>query len=127
MADCVRWWRAATARSGRIIGFGCRSLRDVYINGEARTVGYLSSLRVLPAYRNIGLVARGYAFFRRLHREDGSVPLLPDDNRRGKRDGRARADVGAGGAADVSSGREVCDVGRAAASAREGDGATVRA
>jgi hypothetical protein len=37
-------------------------------------VGYLSSLRVLPAYRNLGLIARGYAYFRQLH-ADGRTPL----------------------------------------------------
>lgn len=60
--------------SGRLIGFGCRSLRELFVNGRPMVVGYLSSLRVLPEYRNLGLVARGYAFFRRLH-EDGRTPF----------------------------------------------------
>ena len=34
--------------TGRIVGFGCRSLRDVYVNGRPAVVGYLSSLRLLP-------------------------------------------------------------------------------
>jgi hypothetical protein len=59
---------------GRLIGFGCRSLRRLYVNGVPSDVGYLSSLRVLPEYRNIGLIARGYAFFRKLH-EDGRTPF----------------------------------------------------
>jgi hypothetical protein len=54
-------------RTGRIIGFGCRSLREVYVNGRPDVVGYLSSLRVLPEHRNLGLVARGYAAFHELH------------------------------------------------------------
>jgi hypothetical protein len=58
----------------RLVGFGCRSIRRVYINGQPAEVGYLSSLRALPAYRNIGLVARGYAFFRKLH-ADGRAPF----------------------------------------------------
>jgi hypothetical protein len=58
----------------RIVGFGCRSIRDVYVNGEPAAVGYLSSLRALPEYRNRGLLARGYAFFRELH-SDGRVPF----------------------------------------------------
>ena len=53
--------------SGRIIGFGCRSLRRVYVDGRPQCVGYLSGLRVLPAFRKRGLVARGYAYFRQLH------------------------------------------------------------
>jgi hypothetical protein len=61
-------------RTGRIIGFGCRSVREVYVNGRPRLVGYLSSLRLLPEHRNLGLVARGYATFRELH-GDGRVPF----------------------------------------------------
>jgi hypothetical protein len=60
--------------TGKVVGFGCRSLRDVYVNGVPGTIGYLSSLRLLPEYRNIGLVARGYAFLRELH-EDGEAPF----------------------------------------------------
>ena len=60
--------------TGRIFGFGCRSLRELYVNGRPMTVGYLSNLRVLPEYRNRGLIARGYAYFRRLH-EDGRTPF----------------------------------------------------
>jgi hypothetical protein len=59
--------------TGRLVGFGCRSVRDVYVNGRPAAVGYLSSLRFLLEYRNRGLLARGYAFSRTLH-EDGRVP-----------------------------------------------------
>jgi hypothetical protein len=45
-----------------------------YVNGEPMPVGYLSALRVLPQYRSLGLVARGYSHFRRLH-EDGRTKL----------------------------------------------------
>ena len=60
--------------TGRIIGFGCRSVREVYLNGQPASVGYLSGLRVLPEHRNLGLVARGYATLRALH-ADGRVPF----------------------------------------------------
>ena len=53
--------------TGRIFGFGSRSVRRRYINGRPEPVGYLSSLRILPEYRNRGLLARGYAFFRQAH------------------------------------------------------------
>jgi len=56
----------------RLVGFGCRSVRRLHVNGRPADVGYLSSLRALPEGRNLGLVARGYAFFRRLH-QDGRV------------------------------------------------------
>ncbi len=61
-------------QTGRIVGFGSRSIRLRYVNGRPAPIGYLSSLRVLPQYRNIGLVARGYAFLRELH-GDGRTPL----------------------------------------------------
>src|SRR5262245_5965962 len=61
-------------QTGRVIGFGCRSVREVYVNGRPAVVGYLSSLRLLPEHRNLGLVARGYALFRKLH-GDGRVPF----------------------------------------------------
>jgi hypothetical protein len=51
----------------RIAGFGCRSVRERFVNGRPMPVGYLSSLRVLPEYRPLGLLARGYAYFRGLH------------------------------------------------------------
>jgi hypothetical protein len=60
--------------SRRIVGFGLRAARRLYVNGEPREIGYLGSLRLLPEFRNIGLVARGYAFFRELH-EDRRTPL----------------------------------------------------
>jgi len=60
--------------SRRIIGFGTRSVMDRYVNGERRAIGYLGGLRVLEEYRNRGLVARGFAYFRRQH-ADGRTPL----------------------------------------------------
>jgi hypothetical protein len=60
--------------TGRVVGFGCRSAREVYVNGRPAEVGYLSSLRLLPEHRNRGLVARGFAAVRALH-GDGRVPF----------------------------------------------------
>src|SRR5262249_46474659 len=55
-----------------------------YLNGRPESVGYLSNLRLLAGHRNRGLVARGYAFFRRLH-ADGKARLylttIAEDNR----------------------------------------------
>jgi hypothetical protein len=65
---------ARDGRSGRLVGFGSRAIRRRYVNGEARPVGYLSSLRLLPEHRGGSLVARGYRFFRELH-GDGRAAL----------------------------------------------------
>ena len=51
-----------------------RSASPRYVNGRPESVGYLSTLRLLAEHRNRGLVARGYAFFRRLH-ADGQARL----------------------------------------------------
>lgn len=61
-------------QSGRIVGFGARSITQRYVNGAPMPVGYLSSLRLLEDHRNLGLVARGYRYFRELH-DDGRAAL----------------------------------------------------
>jgi len=53
--------------SGQIVGLACRSIRDVFVNGKPAEIGYLSGLRFLPAHRNLGLVARGFAAMKELH------------------------------------------------------------
>jgi hypothetical protein len=60
--------------SGRLVGFGCRSVMPRWVNGRTEPIGYLSSLRLLAEHRNRGLVARGYAMIRRLH-QDGRTRL----------------------------------------------------
>ncbi len=55
--------------SGSIVGMGSRSIRQRYVGGELTTVGYLSSLRLDERYRSLGLVARGFRYFRQLDRE----------------------------------------------------------
>src|SRR4051812_32340721 len=65
---------AREAATGRVVGFGARSVQPRYVNGRPEPVGYLSSLRLLEGHRNRGLVPRGYAFLRRLHR-DGRARL----------------------------------------------------
>jgi hypothetical protein len=52
---------------GRIVGFGSRAVGERFVNGRPEPVGYLSNLRLLAEHRNRGLVARGYAYFRKLH------------------------------------------------------------
>jgi hypothetical protein len=60
--------------SGRLVGFASRSLGPRYVNGRTESIGYLSSLRILPEHRNRGLLPRGYAHVRRLH-ADGRARL----------------------------------------------------
>jgi hypothetical protein len=60
---------ARDCEEARIAGFGTRSVRRRYVNGRPMAVGYLSALRLLPQYRNHGLLARGYRFFSQLHQD----------------------------------------------------------
>lgn len=60
--------------SGRIVGLGTRSVSDAFTNGVPATFGWLSDLRLQPAYRGGTLVARGYRFLRELH-ADRRAPL----------------------------------------------------
>jgi len=59
--------------TGKIVGVGSRSIRRVYVDGEPKAVGYLSSLRLLPEARGGTALVRGYRYFRHLH-SDGEVP-----------------------------------------------------
>jgi hypothetical protein len=66
---------------------GSRSIRDVYIDGKAARVGYLSMLRGVPEARGNITLARGYRYLRELH-ADGAVPYyfttILDDNSEAK-------------------------------------------
>lgn len=58
---------------GVTVGVGCRSIRNLYVNGQPQSVGYLSGLRLSPSARNGTALARGYAYLRRLH-ADNEIP-----------------------------------------------------
>ncbi len=60
--------------TGTISGFGCRSFRMAYVDGQLKLVGYLSGLRCLPEYRGGTLLARSYRYLKSLH-VDGKVPF----------------------------------------------------
>jgi hypothetical protein len=49
------------------VGFGCRSIREMFVNGKETRIGYLSTLRCIPKYRNQGLVGLGYRAMKKLH------------------------------------------------------------
>lgn len=70
--------------TGKITGIGGRSIRRLYVDGVQKTVGYLSSLRLLPEVRSSLTLVRGYKFLRSLH-GDGEVPYyfttILDENR----------------------------------------------
>lgn len=64
---------AREADTNRVIAFGNRSVRRLYVNGQAKDVGYMSQLRVDPSYSKGLYLARGLAGgfkkFHELHRD----------------------------------------------------------
>lgn len=68
---------ARDIESNKLIAFGSRSVRPMYVDGKVQPVGYMSQLRVQPTYRNGMVVARGLAdgfrYFHQLH-QDGRAP-----------------------------------------------------
>jgi hypothetical protein len=56
-------------QEGHILGFGCRSARPLFINGNVSDFGYLSSLRSLSSLPQKTALARGYKFLKHLHQE----------------------------------------------------------
>jgi hypothetical protein len=69
---------ARDGATGEILGCANRSVHTLYVNGEARPVGYLSQLRCHPRLRRgMGLarsVSKAFALYRALH-EDGRAPF----------------------------------------------------
>ncbi|MCA9188604.1 MAG: hypothetical protein R3E01_29650 [Pirellulaceae bacterium] len=65
-----------TGEPDRIVGFGTRSVRPRFVDGEKLAVGYLSGLRILPQHRGGTLLARGYRHFRQLHGDGATTMYL---------------------------------------------------
>ncbi len=59
----------------KVLGFGVRSGRPYWLNGEATELGYISQLRLVPEFRNGLYLAKGYKKFKELHEQDGKVPF----------------------------------------------------
>ena len=65
-----RSWEVVVARrqpDGEVVGFGCRAIRPLFVNGRPQQLGYLSQLRVDRPFRGNWLVPRGFRFLHRLH------------------------------------------------------------
>ena len=67
----------ARSRDGRVVGMGSRTLRELYVNGKATAVGYMSQMRVDPNFAWGAalpkVLAQGWRFYRQLH-QDGCTP-----------------------------------------------------
>ena len=75
--------------SGQVVGLGCRSVRMRYLNGSPQPVGYISQLRIDPAYRRMRrALTQAFNFLHCLH-QDGQAPFyfasIIEDNRPARR------------------------------------------
>lgn len=61
--------------SEKVLGFGVRSGRPYWLNGQEVELGYISQLRLVPEFRNGLYLAKGYRKFKELHEQDGKVPF----------------------------------------------------
>lgn len=59
----------------RIAGVALMARKPVFIDGEPREVGYLSSLRLAQEVRSSSALARGYQIVRKVHEADPTVPF----------------------------------------------------
>jgi hypothetical protein len=69
--------------TGELLGFGERSIRSAYVDGEPAPVGYLSMLRGAVERRGGLGLARGYRYFRSLHADERApfyVTTIMEDN-----------------------------------------------
>lgn len=65
---------ACDVADGRIVGVGARAEKACFVNGETTELGYLSTLRIDPAYRGGKVLKAGYTRFREFH--DAAVAKL---------------------------------------------------
>ncbi len=68
--DATQVVKCVERRTGAIVGMGSRSTMRAYIDGVERRIGYLGDLRLARERRSGPLLARGYRYFRELHRLD---------------------------------------------------------
>lgn len=63
-------------KKDKVIGFGIRAIRKLYINGKLENIGYLGNLRLDSEYRNGLMLARGYRYFKQLHKDKKAMIYL---------------------------------------------------
>lgn len=74
--------------TGEIIAMGCCVVREAYLNGKIANVGYLTGLKVLPAYRNrMPHISKVYEFLREAtaHQVDLYYTTILTENQEARR------------------------------------------
>jgi len=76
-----------TARSqpdGELAGILSRAGGRRYINGRAEDIGYIGQIRIANKFQGLRLLARGFPFFQKIHRDGrfkGYFGVIADENR----------------------------------------------
>jgi len=81
---------ARDSSTGDVFAMGCRTVREVYVNGQSQRVGYLSQLRILPGYRHLhrSLLRQGFALLNETRARDEAsfdITTIVSSNRRARR------------------------------------------
>jgi|694.fasta_scaffold00309_19 hypothetical protein len=81
--DFIQVLTARDRDTQQIVGMGSRSIRERYVAGRPRPIGYLSGLRIHPDYRGSTMLSRGYRYLRELdldRRADFYVTTIAVEN-----------------------------------------------
>lgn len=62
----------ARSQDGAVVGIATRSLRTLYVNGKAQTVGYIGKLRIAPEHRGRWILPQGFRLFHKIHQDGQS-------------------------------------------------------
>lgn len=69
--------------TGDVIGIACRAVRNVFVNGSTKEIGYLGELRVDTRYRGRWLLSKGFKFLKELHADKkvaGYITTITEEN-----------------------------------------------
>lgn len=72
----------------KVVGFGVRSIKNVYINDKVESVGYLSNLRLMEEYRGTRALIKGFKYLEKLHQDQHCsfyLTTIMSDNKLAKR------------------------------------------
>jgi len=78
---------ARNTESKKVVGFGARSIKPAFVNGEDKNIGYLGCLRLDHEFRGTTLVPRGYKLFSELHQDEKTpfyLTTIVEDNKYAK-------------------------------------------
>ncbi len=81
---------ARNRETGKIFAMGCRTVRELYVNGRPQQVGYLSQLRIAPGHRHLTrrLLVQGFGLLNKARVDDEAsfdITTIVDGNENARR------------------------------------------